>query len=77
MTEMKKTVAVKDLCCERCARHLSEALMLEEGISKAKANYKRNVVFLETTLSDEQIASLVSQKGYEVLSVSIRKGIFG
>lgn len=51
--------------------------MLEEGISKAKANYKRNVVFLETTLADEQIASLVSQKGYEVLSVSIRKGIFG
>ena len=73
---MKKTVTVKDLCCERCARHLSEALMLEEGIVKAKANYKRNVLFLETTLSNEEITSLVEKKGYEVISVALRKGIF-
>jgi copper chaperone CopZ len=74
---MKKTVTVKDLCCERCARRLSESLMLEERILKAKANYKKGLIFVETTLTDEELTSLVTEKGYEVVSVALRKGIFG
>ena len=51
--------------------------MLEEGILKAKANYKKGLIFVETTLADEELTSLVTEKGYEVVSVALRKGIFG
>ena len=76
---MKKTIFVKDLCCERCARRVAEKLELHENVLKAKADYKKNRIFVEvpSALLDEELKSLVEQEGYEVISIEIRKGIFG
>ena len=76
---MKKTIYVKDLCCERCARRLAEKLSLNENILKAKADYKKNRVFVEvpSAVLDEELKVLVENEGYEVISIKLRKGIFG
>ena len=75
---MKKIIEVGDLCCERCANRLACKLELCEGVVKAKANYKKNSIFVETlsTLSDEQLKNAVVSAGFEVLSIAPRKGLF-
>ena len=76
---MKKTIFVKDLCCERCARRLAEKLELHENVLKAKANYRKNCIFVEvpSAVLDEELKLLVEREGCEVISIEIRKGIFG
>ena len=76
---MKKVITVKDLCCERCARRVAEKLELHENVLKAKADYKKNRIFVEvpSAVLDEELKSLIEQEGYEVISIEIRKGIFG
>lgn len=75
---MKKIVSVENFCCERCAKRLAAGLELTDGIFKAKANYKKNAVYLEVDggVSDEKLRSLVESAGVTVLSVADRKGIF-
>jgi copper chaperone CopZ len=76
---MKKTVYVKDLCCERCARRLAETLQLNDKILKAKADFKKNRIFVDvsSSLTDEELKELVQAQDQEVISIELRKGIFG
>ena len=76
---MKKIVYVKDLCCERCARRVAEKLQLSDKILKAKADFKKNRIFVEVVseLLDEELKLLVETEGYQVHSIEFRKGIFG
>ncbi len=75
---MKKIVYVKDLCCERCARRVAEKLQLNDKILKAKADYKKNRIFVEVSsdLLDEELKNFVEAQDQEVISIQIRKGIF-
>lgn len=75
---MKKIVTVTDLCCERCARRLADSLKVNENIINAKADYKKNRLFVEvpSSLTDEVLREIVRKEGYEVVSVSVRKGLF-
>lgn len=75
---MKKVICVGDLCCERCANRLACKLELCEGVLKAKANYKRNSIFVEvkSEVSDGSLKEAVQNAGFEVLSIAPRKGIF-
>ena len=76
---MKKTVFVDDLCCERCAKQMATKLALLDGVRSAKANYKKQCIFIEVTdeVSEEQIKSVFEGTGMNVLSIEKRKGIFG
>lgn len=76
---MKKTVKVDDLCCQRCAEQMAVKLALLDGISAAKANYKKGFIFIEAneSVTDEQIQSVFEGTGMNVLSIEKRKGIFG
>ena len=75
---MKKVISVGDLCCERCANRLACKLELCEGVLKAKANYKKNSIFVEvkSDVSDGVLKEAVQAAGFEVLSIGPRKGIF-
>ena len=75
---MKKIVTVTDLCCERCARRLADSLKVNENIINAKADYKKNRIFVEvlSAFSDEDLRALVQAEGYEVISIELRKGLF-
>ncbi len=76
---MKKVVLVNDLCCQRCADQMAVKLALVEGVLKAKADYKRNKIFIEVKegVEEEALRKVFEGTGMEVLSVEVRKGIFG
>ncbi len=76
---MKKVVYVNDLCCQRCAEQMAVKLGLVDGVMKAKADYKRNKIFVEVKegLKDESILAVFEGTGMQVLSIELRKGIFG
>lgn len=76
---MKKVIVVNDLCCERCAKQMAVKLALIDGVRAAKANYKKNIVFVdvEESVSDEALKGVFEGTGMEVLSIEKRKGIFG
>ncbi len=74
---MKKTIVVIDMCCGKCAERIERKLRLLEGVSGAKANFKKGIVNVESTLSDEELSACVVDAGYTVQEIHIRKGIFG
>jgi copper chaperone CopZ len=76
---VKKTIKVDDLCCQRCADQMAVKLALLDGVSAAKGNYKKGLVFIEANdlVTDEQIKAVFEGTGMNVLSIEKRKGIFG
>ncbi len=76
---MKKTIYVNDLCCQRCADQMAVKLALIEGVDKAKADFKKNRIFIEVkeSVSEESLRAVFEGTGMEVLSIQPRKGIFG
>ncbi len=76
---MKKVLYVNDLCCQRCADQMAVKLALVDGVDKAKADFKKNRIFIEVKESvvDETLKRVFEGTGMEVLSIELRKGIFG
>ncbi len=76
---MKKVIQVDDLCCQRCADQMAVKIALIDGVLKAKADYKKNRIFVELKegFDEREIYKVFEGTGMEVLSVDIRKGIFG
>ncbi len=73
---MKKVIEVEDLCCKRCAERAEKKLLLLDGVTGAKANFKKNLVFVETSLPDTVLTQAVELAGFLVKSIRPRKGIF-
>ncbi len=74
---MKKVIEIEDLCCKKCAERAERKLLLLEGVTSAKANFKKGVVFVETDLEDEALFACVADAGFTVKEIRPRKGIFG
>ncbi len=76
---MKKVIYVNDLCCQRCADQMAVKLMLIDGVNKAKADYKKNRIFIEVkeNLEEKTLRDVFEGTGMEILSIELRKGIFG
>ncbi len=73
---MKRVIEVDGMCCKRCAERAEKKLQLLDGVSGAKANFKKGVIFVETTLADEALAACVTEAGFTVKEIRERKGIF-
>lgn len=76
---MKKVIYVNDLCCQRCADQMAVKLALVDGVDKAKADFKKNRIFIEVKekVAEEELRRVFEGTGMEVLSIELRKGIFG
>lgn len=76
---MKKVICVDDLCCQRCADQMAVKLALIDGVLKAKADHKKGKIFIEVkeSVQDESLKEVFDGTGMKVLSIEIRKGIFG
>lgn len=74
---MKRVIEVEDLCCKRCAERAEKKLLLLDGVSGAKANFKKNIIFVETELPDAALAACITDAGFVVKEIRERKGIFG
>ncbi len=74
---MKKVIEVENLCCKKCAERAEKKLLLLDGVTGAKANFKRGIILVESTLPDEALAACVRDAGFGVKEIRPRKGIFG
>ena len=75
--DMKKVIEADGICCKRCAERVERKLLLLDGVSGAKANFKKGIILVESTLSDGELAACVTDAGFTVKEVRLRKGIFG
>ena len=73
---MKRVIETEGMCCKRCAQRAERKLCLLDGVSAAKANFKRGLIFVETTLPDEALKACVEAAGFTVTAVRERRGIF-
>ena len=74
---MKKVIEVENMCCKKCAERAEKKLLLLDGVTGAKANFKKGVIFVESELSDEVLSECVAAAGFGVKEIRLRKGLFG
>ncbi len=74
---MKKVIEAEGICCKRCCERVEKKLRLLEGVTGAKANFKKSVIFVESTLPDDELKSCVEEAGFQVVNIRPRRGIFG
>ncbi len=74
---MKKVIEVDGMCCKKCAERAERKLRLLDGVTNARANFKKQIIFVQTDLPDETLTECVTQAGFTVKEIRVRKGIFG
>ena len=74
---MKRVIEVDGMCCKRCAERAEKKLLLLDGVTGAKANFKKGIIFVECELPDETLSECVTAAGFAVKEIRERKGIFG
>lgn len=74
---MKKVIEVEGMCCVKCAERAERKLRLLDGVTGAKANFKKGIILVESALPDEVLAACVADAGFTVREIRLRKGIFG
>jgi copper ion binding protein len=75
---MKKVITVEGMQCEHCREHVEKALNSIGGV-KAKVDLKKKTatVELSSDVSDQTLKDAVKEAGYEAVSITEKKGLFG
>ena len=73
---MKKIIETEGLCCKKCAARAEKKLLLLDGVTGARANFKKELILVESNLSDEALSACVAEAGFTVKRVRERRGIF-
>lgn len=74
---MKRVIEVDEMCCKKCAERAERKLLLLEGVTGAKANFKKGFIFVECEVGDEVLKECVEDAGFPVKKIRERRGIFG
>lgn len=74
---MKKVIEVEGMCCAKCAERAERKLRLLDGVTGAKANFKKGIIYVESELPDSELSACITDAGFSVTQIRIRKGIFG
>lgn len=75
---MKKIIEIDGMHCEKCKARVEKALNELNGVS-AKVNLakKNAVASVNSEITDELLEKTVTKLGFSVVSISLKKGIFG
>lgn len=76
---MKKIVKVEGMHCQHCQATVEKALSGLQGVSSAKVDLdkKTATVSLESDVSDDVLMQTVNDAGFQAISVTAKKGLFG
>ncbi len=75
---MKKIITIEGMSCSHCVKRVEKALEQLEGVkAKVLLAKKQAVVTLDKDISDEVLASSISDAGYTVKSISDKQSLFG
>ena len=61
---MKRVIEVEGMCCSRCAERAEKKLRLLNGVTGAKANFKKGLIFVECEVPDEELTACVTEAGF-------------
>lgn len=75
---MKKVVKIEGMTCEHCQKRVETALNKLPGLN-ATVNHKKNqaIITVNGSWDEEAVWAAVREAGYEVVSISDKKGILG
>lgn len=74
---MKKIIEINGMTCGHCQARVEKVLNAIEGVdAKVDLKKKRAVVTLSTSVEDQTLNNAVTEAGYEVISISEKKGLF-
>ena len=73
---MKRIIETEGMCCKKCAERAEKKLMLLDGVVCARANFKKGLILVETSLKDDELKACVEEAGFSVKCIRERKGIF-
>lgn len=75
---MKKVIVIDGMSCRHCQAAVENALNAINGVqSKVDLKKKQAVVTLKHDMPDQVFSDAVRNAGYEVISISEKKGLFG
>ena len=72
---MKRVIEADGMCCKRCAERAERKLLLLDGVTGAKANFKKGIIFVETVLPDDALAACVNEAGFKETRLRDRRGL--
>jgi copper chaperone CopZ len=74
---MKKIIEIGGMSCGHCQARVEKALNSIDGV-EAKVELKKNraVVTLNKEVEDKTLSDAVVEAGYEVISITEKKGLF-
>jgi len=75
---MKKIVGIKGMSCQHCQNRVEKALNALPGIT-AQVNLKKEQAVVSVTgeWDEKAVIKAISDAGYEVVSITDKKGLFG
>jgi copper chaperone CopZ len=75
---MKKIIEITGMSCEHCSGRVEKALNAIDGVN-AKVELKKNRAIVNLAndgINDQTLKEAVIEAGYEVVSISEKKGLF-
>mgnify|MGYP000975937267 CR=1 FL=1 len=75
---MKKIIKINGMKCEHCKVRTEKALNAIDGV-EANVDLKKKIatVNLKADVEDETLKNAIKEAGYEVVSITEKKGLFG
>lgn len=75
---MKKIIKINGMTCGHCQGKVEKALSSIDGI-EAKVDLKKKAatVNLKTHIDDKVLKDAIEEAGFEVVSITEKKGLFG
>ncbi|MBR5485324.1 MAG: heavy metal translocating P-type ATPase [Oscillospiraceae bacterium] len=77
--KMKKVMTVNGMNCGHCQAAVEKALNALDGVESAKVDLKKKTatIVMAEDIADDVLMNAVSEAGFEPVSVTVKKGIFG
>lgn len=75
---MKKIIKIEGMSCGHCQAKVEKVLNALDGV-EAKVDLKKKaaVVNLTSEIADSALKDVITEAGYEVVSIEEKKGLFG
>lgn len=74
---MKKIIEINGMSCGHCQARVEQVLNAIDGVTaKVDLKKKRAVVNLTGNVEDQTLKNVVTEAGYEVVSITEKKGLF-
>ena len=73
---MKKIIEINGMNCPKSQARIEGALSKVEGVKSVKTDLKKKTATVTTEVENEILTKVVTDLGYTVVGVSVKKGLF-